>query len=274
MTNEKITDTKERFAFGKNWANFLNTLNEERIAEAVKSFTEKTGLSDMTGLTVLDAGSGSGLFSLAAYKLGAKVLSFDYDTDSVACTKYLKEKYCTDDAMWQVQQGSVLDQDFLKQFGEVDVLYSWGELHHTGHMYEAFKNVSNMVKKDGTLFISIYNDQGSATRRWTWIKKKYTNSGSLMRSILTTYTLFRQWTITFVKDFLRCGNPLKTWCAYKENRGMSAWHDVVDWVGGYPFETAKPEQVFHFFKEKDFQLEYLKTCAGGLGCNEFIFKKK
>jgi 2-polyprenyl-3-methyl-5-hydroxy-6-metoxy-1,4-benzoquinol methylase len=273
MTNKKITDPKSRFAFGKNWTNFLSTLNEERIEEAIKSFTQKTGLSDMTGLTFLDIGSGSGLFSLAAYKLGAKVTSFDYDTDSVACTKYLKEKYCTDHDRWTVYQGSVLDQDFLKQFGTVDVLYSWGVLHHTGHMYEAFHNVSSMVKKDGALFIAIYNDQGGATRRWTWIKKQYTNSGSIMRSLLTIYTLFRQWTITFIKDFLKSGNPLKTWCAYKENRGMSAWHDVVDWVGGYPFEVAKPEEVFHFFKEKGFQLDYLKTCAGGLGCNEFIFKK-
>lgn len=271
--NEKITDTKERFAFGKNWANFLTNLNEERIAEAVKSFTEKTGLSDMTGLTFLDAGSGSGLFSLAAYKLGAKVVSFDYDTDSVACTKYLKEKYCTDDAMWQVQQGSVLDQDFLKQFAKVDVLYSWGVLHHTGHMYEAFKNVSGMVKKDGTLFISINNDQGSTSAIWKKIKKTYSTTNIVTRTVLLFMCSIRLWGPKFVKDFLHSGNPLKSWCAYKENRGMSAWHDVVDWVGGYPFEVAKPEEVFNFFKEKDFQLEYLKTCAGGLGCNEFIFKK-
>jgi len=274
MTNEKITDTKERFAFGKNWANFLNNLNDERIAEAVKSFTEKTGLSDMTGLTVLDAGSGSGLFSLAAYKLGAKVLSFDYDADSVSCTQYLKKKYCTDDAMWQVQQGSVLDQDFLRQFGKVDVLYSWGVLHHTGHMYEAFQNVSNMVKKDGTLFISIYNDQGTTSSIWKKIKKTYSTSNIVTRILLLAFCSLRLWGPKFVKDFLRYGNPLKTWCAYKKNRGMSAWHDVVDWVGGYPFEVAKPEEVFNFFTEKNFQLKYLKTCAGGVGCNEFIFTKK
>lgn len=274
MTNKKIIDPKDRFAFGKNWASFLNTLNDARIEEAMKSFTQKTDLSDMTGLVFLDIGSGSGLFSLAAYKLGATVISFDYDVDSVECTKYLKEKYCTDHNRWTVYQGSVLDQDFLKQFGKVDILYSWGVLHHTGHMYEAFNNVFNMVKKGGTLFIAIYNDQGGATSRWIWIKKKYTNSGSIIRFLLITYTLFRQWTMTFIKDFLRFGNPFKTWGAYKENRGMSAWHDVVDWVGGYPFEAAKPEAVFHFFKEKNFDLTYLKTNAGGLGCNEFIFKKR
>jgi 2-polyprenyl-6-hydroxyphenyl methylase/3-demethylubiquinone-9 3-methyltransferase len=55
---------------------------------------------------------------------------------------------------------------------------------------------------------------------------------------------------------------------------MSAWCDVVDWTGGYPFEVAKPEEVFDFFKSKKFELQRLKTCAGGLGCNEFVFRKK
>ena len=54
-------------------------------------------------------------------------------------------------------------------------------------------------------------------------------------------------------------------------RGMSYWHDLIDWIGGYPFEVAKPEQVFEFMRLRGFQLERLKTCGGGLGCNEFVF---
>ena len=96
-----------------------------------------------------------------------------------------------------------------------------------------------------------------------------------MKTLLTYYTLFRQWIITFIKDFLKSGNPFKTWITYgKNNRGMSAYHDVIDWVGGYPFEVAKPEEVFIFFKEKNFELQLLKTCSGGLGCNEYVFKLK
>ena len=54
---------------------------------------------------------------------------------------------------------------------------------------------------------------------------------------------------------------------------MSPWYDLIDWVGGYPFEVAKPEEVFDFFHQQGFQLEKLKTCQGGLGCNEFVFVK-
>lgn len=58
------------------------------------------------------------------------------------------------------------------------------------------------------------------------------------------------------------------------NRGMFPWRDIIDWAGGYPFEVATPEQVFEFFKPIGFSLEKIKTCAGGLGCNEFVFSKK
>lgn len=34
---------------------------------------------------------------------------------------------------------------------------------------------------------------------------------------------------------------VRGWTNYKSTRGMSRWHDLVDWVGGYPFEVASPE---------------------------------
>jgi 2-polyprenyl-3-methyl-5-hydroxy-6-metoxy-1,4-benzoquinol methylase len=263
-----------RFEFGKNWKNFLESLDENRIQEAENSLKNMLDLSTLKGKTFLDIGSGSGLFSLAAKRLGAKVHSFDYDTNSVGCTHYLKEKFASHAKDWVVEQGSVLDEKYLKTLSKADVVYSWGVLHHTGSMYKAFENVSGLVKPKGYLFISIYNDQGGASRRWTWIKQKYNESGSVVRSLLALYTLFRQWTITFIKDFLNSGNPFKSWYQYNKNRGMSAYHDLIDWVGGYPFEVAKPEEVFTFFKNKGFKLVHLKTCAGGVGCNEFVFQRE
>jgi len=268
-------DSQKRFAFGKNWLNFLEHLTEDRILEAEKSLKEKLNCTNLIGLSFLDVGSGSGLFSLAAYRLGATVHSFDYDKNSVECTKYLKKQYASNSNDWVIEQGSVLDQEFLKKFGQVDIVYSWGVLHHTGHMYKAFENIADLVKNSGILFISIYNDQGSASKRWKWIKEKYNNSATLIKFVLCCYTLCRTWIMTFIKDFLNSGNPLRSWVQYSKNyRGMSAWYDVIDWTGGYPFEVAKPEQVFDFFKDKKFELVRLKTCAGGVGCNEFVFKKK
>ncbi len=268
-----ISDSeKSRFQFGKNWANFLNTFSSKRLEEAKISLCEALDCKDLNGLKFLDIGSGSGLFSLAAYQLGAIVYSFDYDQNSVECTKFLKQQYALNDN-WTVELGSILDKDFLKKFGQVDLVYSWGVLHHTGNMYEAFDNVAQLLNTNGKLFISIYNDQGDPSKCWYWIKKTYNQSNEIIKLLLIFYTLFRCWTIRFIKDLLTTGNFLTTWRTYSKNRGMSAWHDLIDWVGGYPFEVARPEQVFDFFKERNFTLQYLKTCAGGVGCNEFIFSK-
>jgi 2-polyprenyl-6-hydroxyphenyl methylase/3-demethylubiquinone-9 3-methyltransferase len=68
---------------------------------------------------------------------------------------------------------------------------------------------------------------------------------------------------------------VRNWTQYADLglRGMSKWHDLIDWVGGYPFEVAKPEQIFEYFRNRGFQMDKLVTCAGALGCNEYIFTR-
>ena len=83
----------------------------------------------------------------------------------------------------------------------------------------------------------------------------------------------RLWGPTLLRD-LFWFPPLRTWREYVRNRGMSPWRDVVDWVGGYPFEVAKPEEVLERVRSVGFELTKMTTCGGGLGCNEYVFVKK
>lgn len=269
-------DNTKRFDFGSNWNAFLSVLDEERINAAEAALKVLICAESLSGKRFLDIGCGSGLSSLAARRLGARVHSFDYDPQSVACTSTLRRLHYPDDADWTVEQGSALDQEYLAGLGQADVVYSWGVLHHTGAMWQAVENVLPLVAPGGTLALALYNFQGPATRVWTAVKRLYVSSPRgaqlLISALVCGY--FEWWNM--VDRLLHLKNPLPfaDWSAYKAQRGMSRWHDYVDWAGGYPFETATPDQLFGFVHPRGFELVRMKTLGSGLGCNEFTFTRK
>jgi len=264
----------ERFEFGKNWSRFLNVLDEQRIARAEESLKQMLEVDDLEGKSFLDIGSGSGLFSLAARRLGARVHSFDYDPHSVACTKELRRRYFNNDSAWRIEEGSALDAGYLKSLGAFDVVYSWGVLHHTGDMWRALDNAQLAVKAGGKLFIAIYNDQGSKSARWKWAKKTYNDLPPFLKTPFAIAAMAPEETKAILRSLLslRPRDYLHSWTSYDQNRGMSRWRDIIDWVGGYPFEVAKPDEIFNFYRGRGFQLTRM-TCTRGLGCNEFVFTK-
>ncbi len=264
----------ERFEFGDNWRLFLASVDETRIALAVRSLKEWLGIESLEGRRFLDAGCGSGLFSLAARRLGAVVVSFDFDRASCACTRELRARYGGGDASaWTVTEGSVLDETFLQGLGVFDVVYTWGVLHHTGAMWQALDLVSRRVAPEGTLFIAIYNDQGLPSRRWLRVKRAYNALPRPLRFLVLWPSFVAMWWRRLAIEIVR-GQPGRAWREYATtSRGMSPWRDVVDWVGGLPFEVSRPEQIFDFLRERGFVLSRLKT-TGGHGCNEFVFDRQ
>jgi 2-polyprenyl-3-methyl-5-hydroxy-6-metoxy-1,4-benzoquinol methylase len=271
-TTQQEIAAGERFAFGENWQRFLSVLDDRRILEAEDSLRQMLQVQDLRGKSFLDIGCGSGLFSLAARRLGARVESFDYDPQSVACARELCRRYFPGDTQWNIAEGSVLDTAYLSRLGCFDVVYSWGVLHHTGAMWQALGNTATLVAPAGKLFIAIYNDQGKISDRWRAVKHTYNRLPEGLRFLVTVPVLVHLNWRAACKDLVKL-RPFHTWRSAGRERGMSAWRDLIDWVGGYPFEVAKPEAIFEFYSRRGFSLTRLVTCGGSLGCNEFVFAR-
>lgn len=263
---------ERRFPFGKNWRRFLKVLDESRIEEARRSLQEMLAVRDLSGRTFLDIGSGSGLFSLAARRLGARVHSLDVDPDSVACTAALRERHFPDDPSWKVEEGSVLNAAYLKGLGTFDVVYAWGVLHHTGDMWRGVENALQGVAPGGLFFVALYNDQGTRSRIWRHVKRSCCSGWAGYAFVLSVFIplfLIRG----FLSDVRRGIDPRRRYREYRRERGMSLWHDWIDWLGGYPYEVATPEAVVAFMTARGFTLVAAKERRRGSGNNEFVFKR-
>lgn len=268
-------ERQDRFAFGKNWQSFIASIDDDRIANSTTSLCEMLDVDSLAGKRFLDIGSGSGLSSLAAHHLGANVTSLDADPESVQCTDALRHRYAEDSPRWHVSQGSVLDESFMESLGRFDVVCAWGVLHHTGDMRRAIAFASQRVADGGLFFLAIYNDQGGASRRWLAVKRLYHRMPSVIRPIWVI-TIASWYEFKFALARLARGRnplPLADWRAKRSDRGMSAWHDWVDWVGGLPFEVAKPEEIILPLNKSGFVLENLRTVGSGWGCNEYVFRR-
>lgn len=262
--------TSLSFDFGRNWEAFSAArVDAQRLDHAKKSLVDLIGEDRIVGHTFLDVGCGSGLFSIAATQLGAgRVLGFDVNPTAVDVSKAnvyrLREHLSTEAVEPSFCMGNALDQGFLASLGTFDIVYAWGVLHHTGAMWQAIRNVTSTVKSDnGMLIIAIYNHHWTSSF-WKQIKRLYNLSPSAVRWLLN-YVLGA---LIYIGVWVATrGNPLH------KDRGMDFWYDVIDWLGGYPYEYAGVESVERFLEALGFQVERVVRPRVPTGCNEFVLKR-
>lgn len=264
-----------RFEFGDNWSRFLEVVDEARIVAAESSLQQMLDTRSLEGRTFLDIGSGSGLFSLAARRLGATVRSFDFDPQSVACAQEMKRRFRPDDPGWTIECGSVLDAAYMQSLGTFDIVYSWGVLHHTGAMWLALERaIARVARADGRLYIAIYNDQGWKSHAWWFVKLAYNRLPRFLRGPYAAVILATTSVLVFLKYLLKL-NPkagLAPLLGRRRLRGMSASHDRIDWIGGFPYEFASLETLESFLRARGFSITSSRR-ATSLGCHELAARR-
>jgi len=253
------------FDFGANWQAFSEKrVNPERLIAATDSLRALLQRDSLAGLTFLDVGCGSGLFSIAACQLGAaKVIGLDINPRSIASSNYNRTRL-TPDAPIDFVELSVLDQARMHGLGAFDLVYAWGSLHHTGAMWAAIETVLGTVRSGGTLVLAIYN-RHSTSPVWRVIKRVYSR---LPRWAQLVVAVPFGGVIYLAKLIVTRRNPLE------KQRGMDFWYDVIDWLGGYPYEYATPQEIETFVAARGFALVRSVPAQVPTGCNEFVFGKK
>jgi 2-polyprenyl-6-hydroxyphenyl methylase/3-demethylubiquinone-9 3-methyltransferase len=254
----------EPFDFGDNWRRFSEArLDDVRFGEAVRSLEQLFPEGALRGRSMLDVGCGTGLFSIAAARLGARpVLGIDINPTCIAVSEENRGRFGHGvDVTFRVI--SVLDPTALQSLGPFDVVYAWGSLHHTGRMWEAIENVSRAVAPGGTLVLAIYAKHFTSPA-WSVIKRSYNAAPGLVRRAM----LSGMAPVIYAAKFLVTRqNPLR------KDRGMDFWFDVVDWVGGYPYEYASPEEVSARMTAMGFLVRDLQPASVPTGCNEFVLER-
>jgi hypothetical protein len=261
-----------RYGFGKNWEEFVKLrFSEERLKASLDHMLWFLGRRDLQGQSFLDIGSGSGLHSLAAFRAGARrIHSFDYDPDSVRTTLALREM-AGNPAHWTVEQGSVLDPEYMRKLEPADIAYSWGVLHHTGEMWKAIENAAIPIAPNGVFYIALYTSDvfiKPSAQYWLDIKRRYNQAGAWGKRLMEYDYAWRN---TIFPSLVRLRNPLPVLLGRNQTRGMSYWTDVKDWLGGWPMEFAGIAETKAF--AKGLGLELLNVNAGEAN-TEYLFRRK
>ena len=260
---------EQRFQFGQNWSDYSRTIDEEQIRDAEAQLTALLQRPDLNGLTFLDIGCGSGLHALAALRLGAEfVRAVDYDPQSVETTRRLLESAWQGDN-YHVEVGDVFTLSSEPQ----DVVYSWGVLHHTGDMWRAIESASRFVKPSGLFAIALYR-KTRLCGFWTWEKRNYVSRGPLFQgAIIGLYVL-----TLVLRDLFRLKNPVRRFQRGRR-RGMHWYYNMIDWIGGYPYESAHPNEVVDFVQRLGFDsVQSIDAKTGELGLlgsgnAQFLFRR-
>jgi SAM-dependent methyltransferase len=251
-----------RFSFGKNWQSYSQTaLTPESVEQARQAFRELVNGIVLSHKRFIDIGFGQGLCLNLAAEMGADVLGIEIDEDNLAAL-HTTQQIMGNTLTPEVRIVSILEPSYIQaNKGKFDIVHSWGVLHHTGNLRQAIQNACTLVAEGGYLICSIYNKHWSSPF-WKIIKWTYNK----LPAVLQRFVVGLFYPVIYTAKWLVTGKNPK-----KKERGMNFFHDVVDWVGGYPYEYATETEIRNLVEAEGFECLRFKHARVPTGCNEYVF---
>jgi hypothetical protein len=263
-----------QFDFGKNWEAFSRiSLDKDKIRQAQLDFQKLVAEIPLKELSFLDIGFGQGLSLLTAASAGARCVGIDINSRCLEVLEENRRRFFSDIGTDRISalQGSILGPESIRQLqshpfarsGGFDVVHSWGALHHSGSLFQAIQNAATLVVSRGYLILAIYQTHWSSPL-WKRIKYFYNRSPSFIRP----FWIWLCYPLIYLAKWIVTGkNPMI------KNRGMDFYYDVIDWVGGYPYEYASQPEIVRFLNGLGFDLIHFYPPDTPIGCMEFTFRR-
>lgn len=261
-------DEGGQFAFGENWKGFLerNRVSVDGMLDSVRELRRAVG-APLAGLRVLDLGCGSGLHSLAMRLLGASVTSADVQPASLEAARQLHARAGPvleaggrgGGGDWRFQEASALDARGLAALEPVDVVYSWGVLHHTGDVWRALHNAQLPLAEDGLLLVALYAEEFYEDKENIVRMKDFYRTTSAQQQMQLEMVTGVFWLHETLKS---SQNPFEVVRNFSKMRGMDFWTDVRDWLGGWPMEFASASAVLAFARRSGLRCVGVRRYGG------------
>ena len=98
------------------------------------------------------------------------------------------------------------------------------------------------------------------------LKRRYNQASRFGKKIMVA-----RWVARLMRDRFRCRhNPLK-W-NQKNARGMDTHHDIIDWLGGLPYEVASDQEIIAFCQQRGLALSKVEVYPEGWN-NLYLFSR-
>ncbi|MCD6194417.1 MAG: methyltransferase domain-containing protein [Candidatus Aminicenantes bacterium] len=215
---------------------------------------------EIKGKRVLDAGCGTGIFSIIFARNGAaEVIGLDISPGSLTTARHLKDNFKLDNVHFQ--QADMLHLPFPDQ--SFDIVWAWGTVHHTLNPWQAMEELLRVLKPGGSILLAIYT------------KTKITFLHEIIRK-------------TLIKTPRKTWQPLAKIMAFflgpvvaifkkreKSRQGEKLEELILDWYFVPIRHHYYPREIKDFLEQKGLTIEKFLPASGRFdSTSNFIYKAR
>jgi ubiquinone/menaquinone biosynthesis C-methylase UbiE len=215
---------------------------------------------EVRGKSVLDAGCGTGIFSIIFARNGAgRVIGIDISPGSLETARTLKTRFAVDNAEFRLQD--MLGLPFAD--GSFDIVWAWGTVHHTTDPFRAISELIRVLRPGGSLFLAVYK-RTKVTFIHEVIRK------TLIRTPRRTWTALSKIMAFFLSPVVFFFKKRE-----KSRKGEKLEELILDWYFVPIRHYYAPEEIREFLNEKGLDVEKFLPASGRFdSSSNFIFKAR